>query len=110
MDVVGELEILGEVKGLRGGDVSVGLEVVHGGGISGEPEATEQFGNNVEGDLYVGNGHDDAARNAEDDSKEDTIQHNSGGSIGGVYGDTGGTDTDGDAQYDEVDPLGDLLV
>ena len=110
MDIVSELEILGEVEGLRGGDKSVGLEVVHGGGIAGEPEATKQLGNNVEGDLYVGNGHDDAARNTEDDSEEDTIQYNSGGSAGGVSGDTGGTDADGDTQYDEVDPLGDLTV
>ena len=110
MDVVGELEILGEVEGVRGGDVSVGLEVIHGGGIAGEPETTEQLGNNVEGDLYVGDGHDDAARNREDDSEEDTIQHNSGGSVGGVNGDTSGTKTNRDAQDEEVDPLGNLFV
>ena len=110
VDVMGELEILGEVEGMRGGDVSVGLEVVHGGSIAGKPETTEQLGNNVKSDLYVGNGHDDTARNTEDGSEEDTIQHNSGGSAGRVNGDTDGTDTDGDTQYDEVDPLGNLLV
>ena len=110
VDIVSELEILGKVEGLRGGDVSVGLEIVHGGGISGEPETTKQLCNNVEGDLYVGNSHNDTARNAEDDSEEDTVQHNSRGSVGGVNGDTGGANTDGGAQYDEVDPLGDLPV
>jgi len=110
MDVMSKLEILGEVKGVRGGDVSIGLKIVHGGRVTWEPETTEQLGNNVEGDLYVGDGHDDAARNTEDDGKEDTVQHNSGGGVGGVSGNTGGTNTDGGTQHDKVNPLRDLFV
>ena len=110
VDVVGEFEILGEVEGVRGGNESVRLEIVHGCGVTGEPETTEQFGDNVKGDLHIGDSHDDPARNAEDDGEEDTIQYNSRGGVGGVNGDTGGTNTDGHTQYDEVDPLRDLLI
>ena len=110
MDVMGELEVLGKVEGVRGGNVSVGLEVVHGGGVTWEPETTEQLGNNVEGDFYVGNGHDDAARNTEDDGEEDTVQHNGGGGVGGVSGNTSSTNTDGDTQHEEVGPLWNLFV
>ena len=41
VDVMRELEILGEAEGLRGGDISVDLAVVRGGGVTGEPETTE---------------------------------------------------------------------
>jgi hypothetical protein len=50
--------------------VSVSLEVVHSGGVTREPETTEKLGNNVQGDLDVRDGHDDAARDAEDHSEE----------------------------------------
>ena len=68
--VVGELEILSEVKSMRGRDVSVRLEVVHSSGVTREPETTEKFGNNVQGNLDVRDGHDDTAGNTEDDSEE----------------------------------------
>ena len=110
VDVMGEFEILCKVECVRGGDVSVSLEIVHGCGVTGEPETTEQFGDNVKGDLHIGDSHDDPARNTEDDGEEDTIQYNSRGGVGGVNGDTGGTNTDGHTQYDEVDPLRDLLI
>ena len=110
VDVMGKLEILSEVEGVRGGDVSVGLEVVHGCSITGEPEAAEQFSYNIEGDLYVGGGHDDTTRDTEDDSEEDAVQHNGRGCVSGVGSNTSGTDADGYTQYSEVDPLGDLPV
>jgi len=110
VDVVSEFEILGEPDGVCGGDVSVKLEVHQGGGVTGEPETTEQLGDDTEGDLHIGNCHDYAGRNAEDDCEEDTIQRSGGGGIGRVNGDNGGTDADGDAQNDEVDPLRNLSV
>ena len=110
VDVMGEFETLGVVEGARDGDISVDLEVVHGGGVTGEPETTEQLSNDVEGELYIGSGHDDTARNTKDESEEDTIQHDSGGSVGGVNGDASGTGANGDTQHDEVGPLGDLVV
>ena len=110
VDVMGELEILREVEGVRGSDKSIGLEVVHRGGVTREPETTEHFSNNIEGNQYAGTSHDDAAGNAEDDSKEDTKQHNSRGSVGGVNGETSGTNSRGNTQHDEVDPVGDLFV
>jgi hypothetical protein len=54
--VVRELEILSKLESMRGRDGSVSLEVVHSGGISREPETTEQLGNNVQGDLDVRGG------------------------------------------------------
>ena len=68
--VVRKLEISSEVEGLRGRGVSVSLEVVHRGGVAGEPETTEEFGNDVQGNLDVRDGQDDAARDAEDHSEE----------------------------------------
>jgi hypothetical protein len=69
--IVGELETLSEVEGMRGRDVSVTLEVVHSGGVSREPEATKELGNNLQDNLDVRDGHDDSARDAEDHSEED---------------------------------------
>ena len=71
MHIVGEFETLSEVEGMRGRDVSVGLEVVHGSGVTTEPEATEELGNNLEGDLDVRDGHDDTTRDAEYHSEKD---------------------------------------
>ena len=67
--VMGKLEVLGKAQGVRSGDISVGLEEVHAVGVTGEPETTEQLGNDVEGYLHVGDGLDDAARNTKDDGK-----------------------------------------
>ena len=69
--VVCELEILSEVKSMRGRDVSVRLEVVHSGGVTREPESAKELGNNVQGNLDVRDGHDDTARDAEYYSEED---------------------------------------
>jgi hypothetical protein len=69
--VVRELEILSEVKSLRGRDESVSLEVVYSSKVAREPEATKELGNNLQGNLDVRDGHDDPARDAEDHSEED---------------------------------------
>jgi len=110
MGVMGELEILREVEGVHGRDVSVGLEKIHGIGITGEPETTEQLSDDVEGDLHVCNSFDDTTRHTEYDGEEDTVQRSSGRGSGGVNGDNDGTDSDGDTQYDEVHPLRNLFV
>lgn len=71
MHVVSELEILSEMESLRGRDETVSLEVVHSRSITGEPETTKEFCDNIQGNLDVRDGHDDAARNAEDHGEED---------------------------------------
>ena len=68
--VVRKLEVSSEVEGLRGRGVSVSLEVVHRGGVAGEPETAEELGNNVQPNLDVRDGDDDTTRNAEDHSEE----------------------------------------
>ena len=68
--VMGELEVLSKVESLGGGDVTVGLEIVHSGGVTGEPKTTEKLGDDVQGDLDVRNGHYDAARYTENYSEE----------------------------------------
>ena len=110
MGVMGELEILREVEGVHGRDVSVGLEKIHGIGVTGEPETTEQLSDDVEGDLHVCNSFDDTTRHTKDGGEEDTVQRSSGRGSGGVNGDNDGTDSDGDTQYDEVYPLRNLFV
>jgi len=107
---MGELEIPGEVEGARGGDIPIGLEIQHRSGVTGKQETTDQLGNNVKGDLYVGDGHNEPARNTEDDGEEDTVQHDGGGGVGGVSGDASGANADGGAEDDEVDPLGNPFV
>ena len=110
VDVMGEFHILREVEGVRGGDVPVGFEVEYRSGVTGEPEPAEHLGEDVEGDLHVGNCHDDATGNREDHGKQDTIQCGGGGGVCGISGDTSGTKTDGNAQDKEVGPLGNLSV
>ena len=75
-----------------------------------EPETAEQLRNDVESNLYVGNSHDDATRNAEDYSEENAVQHNGRGGVGGVNCNASGTKTDGNAQDDEVNPLRNLSI
>ena len=71
VNIVGELEVLSEVESLRGRDVTVGFEIIHGSGVTGEPETAEQLSDDVQGNLDVRDGHDDTARNTEDHSEED---------------------------------------
>ena len=110
VNVVSELEILGKVEGVRGGNVSIGLEIHHRVGVTGEPETTEQLGDNIEGHLDVGNSLDYATRNAEDGGDENTVQRSSGGGGGRVNSDGSRTRADGDTQYEEVGPLRHLSV
>jgi hypothetical protein len=63
--VMGELEILGKVESLGGGDVTVGLEIIHGSGITGEPKTPEKLGDDVQGDLDVRNRHYYTTRDTE---------------------------------------------
>ena len=95
---------------MQGGDVSVGFEKVHGVGVTGKPETTKQLGDNVEGHFHVCDRLDDATRNTKKDGKEDTIQRGGRGGTGGVNRNDSSTDTNGDAQHNEVDPLGNLFV
>lgn len=110
VDIMGEFEILSEVKGMRSGDVSVRLEVVHGSGVTREPETSEQLGDDVQGDLDVGDRLDDTARNTEDEGEENTIQHDGGCGLRGVGANTGGTESDGDDKDGKVDVFRNLLV
>lgn len=80
--IVGELEICGKAKSVRGRDETVRLEVVHRSGITGEPETTEEFGNNVQGNFDVRDGQDDATRDTEDYSEENCGFVSSGTSTG----------------------------
>lgn len=68
--IMGELEILGKVKSLGRCDVTVGLEIIHSGGIACVPKTTEQLGDNVQGNLDVRDRHYDAARDTENCGEE----------------------------------------
>ena len=108
--VMSEFKVLGELEGVGGGNVSVDSEVDHGSDVTGEREAAEDLGNDTEGNLHAGNSLDDATGNGENYGEENTIQHGSGEGIGGVNGDTGGTNADGGTQDNKVDPLRNLVV
>ena len=60
--VVGELEILSERDGVRGRDVAVRLEEVHGERVALEPGTTEELSKHVEGDRDIGRRVDDTDR------------------------------------------------
>jgi len=69
MYAVGELEILSEVESVRNRNEPVGL--VHDSGVPREPsETTEEFGNNVQGNFDIHDGHDNTTRNTEGYSEE----------------------------------------
>ena len=68
--VVREFKILNENENTRGREGSVNLEVVHSGGVTGEPETGEELGNDVQSNLDVRDRRDDAARDAEDHGDE----------------------------------------
>ena len=110
VDIVRELEILGEVEGVGGRDISVRLEVVHRGGVTGEPETSEQLGDDVQGDFNVRDGHYNPAGDTEDEGKEDAVQDDGRSGVGGISTDTGSTQSDRDNEDGEVDVLGNLLV
>lgn len=80
---MGEFEIRGKVKSVRGRDETVRLEEIHGGGITGEPETTKELGNNVQGNFDVRDGQDDATRDTEDCSEENCGFVSGGTSTGG---------------------------
>jgi hypothetical protein len=54
LHVMTELEIRGERKSLGHGNVTPGLEHHHGDGTSGKCVSDDEFGNDVETDLLVG--------------------------------------------------------
>ena len=110
VNVVREFEILGEVEGMGGRDVSVGLKVVHCGSVTGEPKASKQFGDDVQRNLNVRDGHDDTAGDTEDEGKEDAIQDDGRRGVGGISTDTSSTQSDRDYEDGEIDVLGNLLV
>lgn len=98
MEVMGQLQILSEVKCVCSRDISVRLEVIHSGGISSEPKTTEQLSEHVESDLNVGYGLNDSDWNTENHCQEDTVKHDSRSCVGWVGSNTSGTDTDTDDQ------------
>jgi hypothetical protein len=66
LHIVGELEILGERKGVRAGDDSERLKVVHRERVLGVYETADKLGKDVERDLDSRDGVDDSNGNDED--------------------------------------------
>lgn len=78
------LKILGEEESVRAGHDSVRLEVVHGEGVSGVDETTNELGKDVEGDLGVGDRVDDSDGDDEDDAESDSEEDGRDRGVGGV--------------------------
>ena len=72
LEVVGELEVLGEGERVHGGDDSVRLEVVHRERVLRVDDSSNELGEHVERDLNSGDRGDDSNRDDEDDAEEDT--------------------------------------
>lgn len=62
---------MSKVESLGGGDVAVGLEIIHRGSITGEPKTSEKLGDDVQSNLDVCDGHYNTARDTENHSEED---------------------------------------
>ena len=108
--VVAELEVGGEGEGLRHGDVAVRLEEHHGDGAAGLHVADDEFGDDVEAELDVGNGLDHANGDHEDEGDEEGDEEGPPGEVG-VVGEDGGEGDAEDAEEGEaVPPCGYFFV
>lgn len=110
MHVVAELEILAEVQRLRHDDVSEGLEHHHSDGVAGLNVSDDEFSEDVEAELDVGEGLDDADGDrpcgGDDEGEDDRVPCHACGVCEGA----GEGETDHDDEKGEVPPCGDELV
>lgn len=67
MRVMGELEVLRKSERMGSRHIAVRLEEVHGSGVTREPQTTEEFSKDVEGDFGIGNRTDDTDGHTEDE-------------------------------------------
>lgn len=110
LDVVGQLEIVAEVQGVRAGDVAVGLEEAHGEGVAFHEGAADELGQHVERHFDAGHGVDDARGDHEDEAQGDAVEDDAGAGVGWPVGDGCAAEGHADDEDDHVPPLGDLLV
>lgn len=92
------------------GDIAVRLEKAHGEGIALDKGATNEFSKDVEGDLDTSHCVDNADRDDEDETHDDTVKNNSDGGVRGVDSNGSTADSDGKDEGDKVPPLRDFLV
>jgi hypothetical protein len=105
LQVVSNFEIVGEVDRVSAGHVTERLEVVHGKSVTLDPHTTDELSQDVEGDLDTGHSLDDTDGNDEDQCKDDTVWHNSRGSVSGPSANASETKTNSNEQDGEVPPF-----
>lgn len=101
MRVMGKLEILCKSERVRSCHIAVGLEEVHGVGVTGEPETAEELSKDVEGHLGIGNRTNDTHGHTEDECQEDPVQHDCWGRVSRIGANTRSAKTNRDKKHTE---------
>lgn len=110
LNVVGKLEIVGEAERVGAGDVAVRLEEAHGQGVAFDKRATDELGQDVEGDLNTSHGVDNADGDDEDEAERNAVEDNADGGVRRPLRNGNTTENNGNDQADEIPPLRNLLV
>lgn len=110
LDVVGELKVVGEPDGVSAGDITEGLEVVHGEGVSFDERTTNELGEDIQSDFDTGHSLDDTDGNDKDEAEGQTIEDDPRRGVGLPAHDTSDTKTNGDDEAGHVPPLRHLGV
>lgn len=105
LEVVCHLQVVGERKCVCTSDVSVRLEEVHGKRIALNNHTTNELSKDVQSNFNTGHSADNADGDDKDEAEENTVQNDSGGSVGRPSGDTNNTEDDGDKQTAEIPVL-----
>lgn len=107
---MGHFEIVAEVQGVGAGNVTVCLKEAHGQGISFNERATNKLCQNIQRHLDTRHGIDDTGRDHKDEAENDTIENNTGASVGWPVGDTSAAESNRNDKHDHVPPLRHLTV
>lgn len=108
--VMRELEILAEMKRMRARHVAICLEEVHSKRVTGNPRATDELCEHIEGDFHASNSHDQPHGDDKEQAERDAVEDDASASVRLVACDA--TDAKGhcDEKHGEVEPFGDFVV
>lgn len=110
LDVVCELQVVGEPDGVSASDISKRLEVVHGQGVTVNPRASNELGQDVERYLDTRHGFNDANWNDEHDAERQAVKHNARRGVRIPASNASDTEGNGTDQTQHVPPLGHFFV
>ena len=81
------------------------FEVIHSQCITSDPRTTDEFCKDIQGDFDSGDGFDYADGNDENEAQEDTIEHDTNGSVRLPPGNASTSKTNSKAKSYQIPPL-----